>query len=134
MFWFCHSEWLFLYLSFSENRFKSIGRVLVYTPGGSGLLTEVLNPIPVSPPPAIGNVNFQVLLTDYSNYAFLDICQNINGIAEEFVVLLVRSLASPEITTFPILGTVFNTFFGLTGYTGGSLRYVYQDSGLCSGI
>ncbi len=116
-------------LSFSlvNNRFSSVGRVLTYTPGGTGVLTEDVS--------NNGDIDFQVLLTDYSTYAFVDVCQtDLTGEANEYVMLLVRSLASAELTLFPVLGNIFNTFFGLTNYAGGFMRYVYQDTGLCRGI
>lgn len=106
---------------------------MTYSSTNSGKLTELK---PSTTSATIGAKTLSVLLTDYTSYAFVDSCFNTNSNAnfEEHVFLLLRSLASPELTVLPIIGNVITTMNSLTGYTGGPLEYVYHDAAICNGI
>ena len=136
-----HSNFTFSFCRIRSNQFSSIPKILTYNvTSQSGLLQEPINsniPIIIQPgiiPNILDTLNFQILLTDYTSYAFLDVCQNINGVAQEFVIVLMRRLTLQEFTIFPLLGTIFDTFFSLTSYTGGQMQYVSHDQGLCQGL
>lgn len=120
----------------SQNQFVSNSTILTYNATQqSGLLKRVINPPTSTTIPENGDVELNVLLTDYTKYAFLVECQSVNFQTsyEENVILLVRSLQSPEINILPILGSVFESFRNLTtaGYRGGLMEWVRHDSTVC---
>ena len=119
-----------------NNSFVSVGSVLTYNATmQSGLLRQVINSPTSTAIPVNGDINLNVLLTDYTSYAFLSECQNVmsNTDFNENVFILVRSMVDVELTILPKLSSIFTLFFGFTDYPGGQMRYVHHDP-VCGGL
>ena len=117
------------------NSFVSNASILFNSTSRSGLLVNVLN-TPNSLP-EFGNIEFNVLLTDYTSFAFVIECQTID-FATDYkanVALLLRSVQNAELTVFRNLAAIMTMFRGLiaTGYPGGPLEFVRRDP-FCAGL